>query len=219
MFKNFLPNKILLLKNETINVFVILLLLILSLGLSYALFFSPPDYIQGDSVRIMYVHVPASFFALGCFAFLGVASIFNLIFRIKFISLMAKSLAPAGLLFSIISNVTGSFWGKPTWGVWWAWDARLTSMLILIIFYFAYILAWKIIDDFEPEIVYTAPENDLNLDHQAVFDSTLVACRPKSGVKKILEMNSKEVFNLEIDDPGIIKDVDIPNDFNNLNKI
>ena len=149
MFKNFLPNKILLLKNETINVFVILLLLILSLGLSYALFFSPPDYIQGDSVRIMYVHVPASFFALGCFAFLGVASIFNLIFRIKFISLMAKSLAPAGLLFSIISIVTGSFWGKPTWGVWWAWDARLTSMLILIIFYFAYILAWKIIDDFE----------------------------------------------------------------------
>ena len=71
MFKNIFPNKILSLKYETINIFVILLLLILALGLSYALFLSPPDYIQGDSVRIMYVHVPASFLALGCFSFLG----------------------------------------------------------------------------------------------------------------------------------------------------
>ena len=149
MLKNFFPNKILSLKHETINFFVILLFLILALGLSYALFFSPPDYIQGDSVRIMYVHVPASFLALGCFAFLGIASICNLIFKIKFISLIAKSLAPVGFIFSIISVVTGSFWGKPTWGVWWAWDARLTSMLVLIIFYFAYMLSWKLIHNFE----------------------------------------------------------------------
>ena len=149
MFKNIFPNKILTLKYETINIFVILLLLILALGLSYALFLSPPDYIQGDSVRIMYVHVPASFLALGCFSLLGIASICNLIFKIKFISLIAKSLAPIGFIFSIISIVTGSFWGKPTWGVWWAWDARLTSMLVLIIFYFAYIFAWKVIENFE----------------------------------------------------------------------
>ena len=149
MIKNFLPNKILSLKQDTINIFSILLLLILALGLSYALFLSPPDHIQGDSVRIMYVHVPASFLAIGCFCFLGIASICNLIFKIKFISLIAKSLAPVGFIFSVISVVTGSLWGKPTWGVWWAWDARLTSMLVLIIFYFAYIFAWKVIENFE----------------------------------------------------------------------
>ena len=149
MLKNFFPNKILLLKNETINILVILLVLILIIGLSYALFLSPPDYIQGDSVRIMYVHVPASFLALSCFAFLGMASILNLIFKIKFLTLIAKSLAPVGCIFSIISIVTGSLWGKPTWGVWWAWDARLTSMLVLIIFYISYIMTWKFIDDFE----------------------------------------------------------------------
>tara|TARA_B100000029_G_scaffold252512_1_gene249424 strand:- start:2914 stop:3624 length:711 start_codon:yes stop_codon:yes gene_type:complete len=149
MIKNFFPNKILLLKNETINIILILLTLVLILGLSYALFLSPPDYIQGDSVRIMYVHVPASFLALGCFAFLGIASICNLIFKMKFITLLAKSLAPVGCIFSIISIVTGSLWGKPTWGVWWAWDARLTSMLVLIFFYFAYIMTWKFIDNFE----------------------------------------------------------------------
>ena len=149
MLKNFLPNKILSLKSETINIFVVLLLLVLVLGLYYALFLSPPDYIQGDSVRIMYVHVPASFLALGCFSFLGIASIFNLIFKVKFMSLLAKSLAPVGFIFSIISIVTGSFWGKPTWGVWWAWDARLTSMLVLVIFYILYILSWRLVNGFE----------------------------------------------------------------------
>jgi len=149
MIKNFLPNKILSLKQDTINIFSIFLLLILTLGLSYALFLSPPDHIQGDSVRIMYVHVPASFLAIGCFCFLGMASICNLIFNIKFISFIAKCLAPVGFSFSVISVVTGSLWGKPTWGVWWAWDARLTSMLVLIIFYFAYIFAWKVIENFE----------------------------------------------------------------------
>ena len=149
MIKNFLPNKILSLKQDTINIFSILLLLILALGLSYALFLSPPDHIQGDSVRIMYVHVPASFLAIGCFCFLGMASICNLIFKIKFMSLLAKSSAPIGCIFSLISIVTGSFWGKPTWGIWWVWDARLTSMAILIFFYIAYILAWKLINDFD----------------------------------------------------------------------
>ena len=149
MLKNLFPNKILLLKNETINILVIVLILILILGLSYALFLSPPDYIQGDSVRIMYVHVPSSFISLGCSALLGLASIFNLIFNARFLFLITKSLAPIGLVFTIISIVTGSMWGKPTWGVWWAWDARLTSMLILCFFYIAYILTWKLIENFE----------------------------------------------------------------------
>ena len=149
MFKNFFPSKILLLKNKVINNLVVLLAIVLVIGFTYSLLISPPDYIQGDSVRIMYVHVPSSFIALGCFGFIGIASICNLIFKIKFMSLLAKSLAPIGCVFSLISIVTGSFWGKPTWGIWWVWDARLTSMLILFLFYVAYILSWKFIDNYE----------------------------------------------------------------------
>ena len=125
------------------------MIFIIFLGLIYALFISPQDHIQGDSVRIMYVHVPSSFIALGSFALIGTASILNLIFKIKFMPLIAKSLAPIGIIFTLISIVTGSLWGKPTWGVWWAWDARLTSMLILFCFYLAYIFTWKFVKNFE----------------------------------------------------------------------
>jgi len=149
MFKNFLPSKILSLDNKLINGLLFVMILIVLVGLVYALFISPPDYIQGDSVRIMYVHVPSSFIALGCFGFIGIASILNLIFKIKFVSLMAKSLAPIGCIFSLISIVTGSLWGKPTWGVWWVWDARLTSMAILFLFYLAYIFSWQFVNNYE----------------------------------------------------------------------
>ena len=149
MFKNFFPSKILSLDNKLINGLLFLMILIVLVGLVYALFISPPDYIQGDAVRIMYVHVPSSFIALGCFGFIGIASILNLIFRIKFVSLMAKSLAPVGCIFSLVSIVTGSLWGKPTWGIWWVWDARLTSMVILFLFYLAYIFSWQFVNDFE----------------------------------------------------------------------
>ena len=149
MFKYFFPNKILSLNNNLISNLLIAMILVILVGLIYALFISPPDYIQGDSVRIMYVHVPASFIALGCFGFIGIASILNLIFKIKFMSLMAKSLAPVGCIFSLVSIVTGSLWGKPTWGIWWVWDARLTSMVILLLFYLAYIFTWKFVNNFE----------------------------------------------------------------------
>ena len=149
MFKNFFPNKIILLTNKTINNLIILLIAIVAVGLAYSLFISPPDYIQGDSVRIMYVHVPSSFIALGCFGFIGIASMCNLIFKIKLMPLLAKSVAPIGCTFSIVSIVTGSLWGKPTWGIWWVWDARLTSMLVLLLFYILYIFSWKFINNFE----------------------------------------------------------------------
>ena len=97
----------------------------------------------------MYVHVPSSFIAVGCFGLIGIGSIINLIFKIKIVPLLTKSIAPAGCLFSLISIVTGSLWGKPTWGIWWVWDARLTSMLILLIFYIFYIMTWKYVNDFE----------------------------------------------------------------------
>ena len=149
MFKNFFPNKILSLTNKTINNLIILLIVVVAVGITYSLFISPPDYIQGDSVRIMYVHVPSSFIALGCFGFIGVASICNLIFKIKLMPLLAKSVAPIGCTFSIISIVTGSLWGKPTWGIWWVWDARLTSMIVLLLFYILYILSWRFMSNFE----------------------------------------------------------------------
>ena len=149
MLKNFFPGKILSLDNKWINILLILMIFVIFSGLIYALFISPPDYIQGDTVRIMYVHVPSSFISLGCFAVIGTTSILNLIFKARFMSLIAKSLAPAGIIFTIISIVTGSLWGKPTWGVWWVWDARLTSMLILFCFYLVYILTWKFVNDFE----------------------------------------------------------------------
>ena len=149
MFKNFLPNKILSLSNKVINNLVILFVILLISGLAYSLILSPPDYIQGDSVRIMYIHVPSSFLALGCFGIIGAASILNLIFKIKFIPLFAKSLGTIGCTFSLISIVTGSLWGKPTWGTWWVWDARLTSMLVLFLFYIAYIFTWIFINEYE----------------------------------------------------------------------
>ena len=149
MLKNFFPNKILSISNQFINGLIILMIFIILIGLAYSLFISPEDYIQGDSVRIMYVHVPSSFIALGIFAIIGTGSILNLIFKIKIMPLITKSLAPIGTIFTVISIVTGSLWGKPTWGVWWAWDARLASMVILLLFYLAYVLTWKFIENFE----------------------------------------------------------------------
>tara|TARA_B110000438_G_C15662642_1_gene584625 strand:- start:169 stop:879 length:711 start_codon:yes stop_codon:yes gene_type:complete len=149
MLKNFFPNRILSLNNKIITSLVIVMVLVIFIGIVYALIISPPDYIQGDAVRIMYLHVPSSFIAIGCFGFIGIASIFNLVFKVKFVSLIAKSIAPIGCIFTLISIVSGSLWGKPTWGIWWAWDARLTSMVILFFFYVTYILTWKFIVRFE----------------------------------------------------------------------
>ena len=149
MLKNFFPNKILSFGDKFYFSLIILLLSVIFVGLIYALFISPPDYVQGDAARIMHVHVPASLLALGCFAFIGIASICTIIFKIKILPLMAKSLAPVGFLFAVVSIVTGSLWGKPTWGVWWVWDARLTSMTILLFSYLAYMAVWKFIDNFE----------------------------------------------------------------------
>ena len=149
MFKRFLPNKILALNDSILSSLFIIMILVTILGLTYALVLSPPDYLQGDSVRIMYVHVPSSFLSLSCFGFIGLASILSLIFKIKFISLMAKSVAPIGCTFTFLAIFTGSLWGKPTWGIWWVWDARLTSMLLLLGIYIVYILCWKLIKNFE----------------------------------------------------------------------
>jgi heme exporter protein C len=117
-------------------------------GLITSLFVSPADYLQGDTVRIMYVHVPASWLALQIFAVMSICGFITLIFKTRVFTLIAKSVAPIGFTFSLISLFTGSIWGQPTWGTFWTWDARLTSMLVLVIFYIVYIIIWKIIPKF-----------------------------------------------------------------------
>ena len=106
----------------------------------------PEDYKQSDAVRIMYVHVPAAWISIGIFSSITLLSICGFIFRNKNFFLISKSLAPSGFVFNIIALVTGSIWGKPTWGTWWAWDARITSMLILALFYAMYLIVWRIYD-------------------------------------------------------------------------
>jgi heme exporter protein C len=114
-------------------------------ALSFALIFSPPDYLQGDSVRIMYVHVPSAWIGLASFTSIALLSIVNFIFKTKNLIIITKSIAPLGLMFTCLAIVTGSLWGQPTWGTWWVWDARLTSMVILALFYIGYIFSHKFI--------------------------------------------------------------------------
>ena len=149
MFKLFEPNKIFLINSRITKYILFLFIIVLSIGLVEALFLSPEDYIQSHSVRIMYVHVPSAWIALGIFSLIALLSIISFIFKNKNFSIIAKSLAPSGFVFNIIALITGSIWGKPTWGTWWAWDARITSMLILLLFYAMYILAWRIFNEKE----------------------------------------------------------------------
>ena len=147
MFKYFEPNKIFSITSKAPKYVLFLFIVILSIGLTEALLLSPEDYKQSHSVRIMYVHVPAAWISLGIFSAITFLSIVGYIFKIRNFFLIAKSLAPSGLVFNIIALVTGSIWGKPTWGTWWAWDARITSMLILALFYIMYLVAWRIFED------------------------------------------------------------------------
>lgn len=108
-------------------------------GLYQALIISPSDYQQGEMVRIMYVHVPSAWMALGIYSFMAICSLVNLIWQIRLPYLLSVAAAPIGAAFSLITLVTGSLWGKPIWGAWWVWDARLTSMLVLFLLYLSYI--------------------------------------------------------------------------------
>ena len=124
-----------------------LTVVLLGTGLYYALIASPIDYQQKDTVRIMYIHVPAAFMAMGGYALVAVASAVALIWRHPIADLTAKAAAPIGAGFTFVCLVTGSLWGQPTWGTWWVWDARLTSVLILFFLYIGYIAIWEAYDD------------------------------------------------------------------------
>jgi len=148
MFGIFKPRTFFNLASTSIFWLKIIFIFSIIIGLGLALVFSPIDYLQKDTVRIMYVHVPSSWISLLIFLIIGICSFISLIFRVKVFSVYAKSVAPIGLVFSLISVVTGSLWGFPTWGTFWSWDGRLTSMFILVLTYIFYVLLWSFIKDY-----------------------------------------------------------------------
>ena len=126
---------------------ILIALIAIGLGLYYAIIKSPPDYQQSETVRIMYVHVPAAWMAMFCYVALACSSAIALIWRHMLANIIAKSTAPIGASFTFLALSTGSLWGKPMWGTWWVWDARLTSVLILFFLYLGYMVLYKAFDD------------------------------------------------------------------------
>ena len=125
----------------------LLAVVLFAIGLPWALIYSPADYQQGETVRIMYVHVPAAWWALCIYMFMGVASLISFVWRHALADLAARAAAPIGATFAALCLITGSLWGAPTWGTWWEWDGRLTSMLVLFIIYLGYLALWAAIED------------------------------------------------------------------------
>ena len=121
--------------------------LLMGAGLYMGLVVAPADYQQGESVRIMYVHVPSSWMALFCYTGMAISAAVGLIWKHPLADLIAKSTAPIGASFAFLSLLTGSLWGKPMWGTYWVWDARLTSMLVLLFLYLGYMALIEAFDD------------------------------------------------------------------------
>ena len=121
--------------------------ILIAVGLYLGLFLAPRDYQQGDTVRIMFVHVPAAWLAMMAYGSMAACSVVSLVWRHPLADVAAKSAAPLGALFTALALITGSLWGKPMWGAWWVWDARLTSFLILFFLYLGYIALLNAIDD------------------------------------------------------------------------
>ena len=141
------PTRFMALSGRIVGPLAIVSACLLGAGLYYALFDSPPDYQQGDTVRIMYVHVPSAWLAMFGYMVMAGASAMALIFRHPLADVCAKSAAPIGAAFTFLALFTGSLWGKPMWGTWWVWDARLTSVLILFFLYLGYIALWTTIEE------------------------------------------------------------------------
>jgi heme exporter protein C len=124
-------------------------LALFAIGVPWGLFFSPADYQMGETARIMYVHVPAAWWSMGVYAFMAGASLVGLVWRHVLADIAARAAAPIGAVFAGVCLATGSLWGAPTWGTWWEWDGRMTSMLVLFVTYLGYIALWSAIEDEE----------------------------------------------------------------------
>ncbi len=122
-------------------------LLCAAFGLVVGLFFSPADYQQGDSARIMYMHVPAAWMSMGAYSFIAMMSLIAFVWRHSLADVAARAAAAPGAVFTALALFTGAVWGKPTWGAWWVWDARLTSMLLLLFIYFGYMAVWQAVPE------------------------------------------------------------------------
>ncbi len=122
-------------------------IILFAIGLYGALVSAPPDYQQGETVRIMFVHVPAAWLAMLVYSVMALASAVAIIFRHPLADVAAKTAAPIGAVFCFLALATGSLWGKPMWGAWWVWDARLTSMFVLFLLYVGYIAIWQAIEE------------------------------------------------------------------------
>lgn len=124
-------------------------LVLFGLGLDAALLTSPPDYQQGETVRIMYIHVPAAWLALALYTVMAIAAITAFVWKHTVADIFCTAAAPVGAILSAVCLITGSLWGRPMWGTWWVWDARLTSMLILFFLYVGFIVLRRAFDDEE----------------------------------------------------------------------
>ena len=124
-----------------------LAVLCLCVGLVWGFFFTPDDYRQGATVKIIYLHVPAALMAINAWIMMLVASLIWIVRRHHVSALAARAAAPVGLTFTVIALATGAIWGQPMWGTWWAWDPRLTSFLILALFYLGYIAMWEAVEN------------------------------------------------------------------------
>lgn len=129
--------------------FLVVGFILFAIGLPWALAFSPADYQQGETVRIMYVHVPSATGSMAIYAFMGAASFVSLVWRHALAEVAARAAAPIGAVFAGLCLATGSLWGAPTWGTWWEWDGRMTSMLVLFLTYLGYLALWGAIEDEE----------------------------------------------------------------------
>ncbi len=141
------PKKFLATTERMLPVLWVLAFACLAIGLVWGFFFTPDDYRQGSTVKIIYLHVPSALMAINTWLMMLVTSLIWLIRRHHVSALAARAAAPVGIAFTLIALVTGAIWGQPMWGTWWAWDPRLTSFLILFLFYLGYVALWEAIDD------------------------------------------------------------------------
>ncbi len=141
------PTRFLALSSRLIPFLAVASTVLIAAGVYAAFFVAPADYQQGETVRIIYIHVPSAWLSMGCYSLMALSALGTLIWRHPLADVSAKALLPIGMAFTFICLVTGAFWGRPMWGTWWVWDARLTSVLILFLIYCGIMALWNAFED------------------------------------------------------------------------
>ena len=141
------PTRFLALASRLMPFLAVASTVLIAAGVYAAFFVAPADYQQGETVRIIYIHVPSAWLSMGCYSLMALSALGTLIWRHPLADVSAKALLPIGMAFTFICLVTGAFWGRPMWGTWWVWDARLTSVLILFLIYCGIMALWNAFED------------------------------------------------------------------------